>query len=186
MGAKGDETRGKLIQATRALVEEQGYYGAGLNRIIETSGAPRGSVYFHFPGGKDELVAEAIKLSGTEIATLIDSVALADAGDAAEQLLTAFGDRLAASGWRSGCPVATVALEVSADNDAIQAECAAAYTAWEQALRIRLRGAGRADADDLAASILALIEGALLLARSRRSREPLERVARTIRTLIGN
>ncbi|MFI9509923.1 TetR/AcrR family transcriptional regulator [Nocardia sp. NPDC052566] len=182
MGAKGDETRGKLIEATRTLVEEQGYFGAGLNRIIETSGAPRGSVYFHFPGGKDELVAEAIRQSGRDIAALIDSVATDDTADSATALLNAFGDRLEASGWRSGCPVATVALDVAAVNDSIQTECAAAYTAWEQALRIRL--AGRPDADDLAASLLAMVEGALLLARAKRSREPLERVARTIRAMI--
>ncbi|MEU2014177.1 TetR/AcrR family transcriptional regulator, partial [Nocardia sp. NPDC019302] len=76
------------------------------------------------------------------------------------------------------------ALDVAAGNDPIQAECAAAYAAWEQALRLRLRADGRANADDLAATVLAMVEGALLLARAQRSREPLERVERTLRTLI--
>ncbi|WP_406280726.1 TetR/AcrR family transcriptional regulator [Nocardia sp. NBC_00881] len=184
MGAKGTETRGKLVDATRALVERHGYYGAGLNQILAASGAPRGSLYFHFPGGKDELVAEAIAQSGKEIAALIDTIEPGSIADAATRLLAVFGDRLEASGWQQGCPVATVALDIAAANDPIQVECATAYAAWEQALRIRLRADGRADADDLAAALLAMVEGALLLARAQRSREPLERVERTIRALI--
>ncbi|MFE7745035.1 TetR/AcrR family transcriptional regulator [Nocardia sp. NPDC057455] len=184
MGVKGTETRGKLIDAARTLVERHGYYGAGLNQILAASGAPRGSLYFHFPGGKDELVAAAIAQAGKEITALIDTIEPGDAAAAASRLLRAFGDRLEASGWQQGCPVATVALDVAAGNDPIQAECAAAYVAWEQALRLRLRAEGRQDADDLAAAVLALVEGALLLARAQRSREPLERVERTLHTLI--
>ncbi|MFE9575779.1 TetR/AcrR family transcriptional regulator [Nocardia sp. NPDC006044] len=184
MGAKGTETRSRLIGATRELVEKHGYFGAGLNQIIETSGAPRGSLYFHFPGGKDQLVAEAVAQAGNEISALIDAVEPGDTAGAATSLLNAFGDRLEASEWSQGCPVATVTLDVSAANDVIQAECASAYARWEEALRIRLRADGHPDAADLAAAILAMIEGALLLARAQRSREPLERVARTIRTML--
>ncbi|MEV6254441.1 TetR/AcrR family transcriptional regulator [Nocardia sp. NPDC051911] len=184
MGVKGTETRGKLVDAARTLVERHGYYGAGLNQILAASGAPRGSLYFHFPGGKDELVATAVAQAGKEIAALIDAIEPGDAAEAASRLLRAFGDRLEASGWQQGCPVATVALDVAAANDPIQAECAAAYAAWEQALRIRLRADGRDDADDLAAAVLAMVEGALLLARAQRSREPLERVERTLRAMI--
>ncbi|WP_433657115.1 TetR/AcrR family transcriptional regulator [Nocardia sp. CA-128927] len=184
MGAKGTETRCRLISATRGLMEKHGYFGAGLNQIIETSGAPRGSLYFHFPGGKDQLVAEAVAQAGNEISALIDAFEPGDTAAAATSLLTAFGDRLEASEWQQGCPVATVTLDVSAANDTIQAECAAAYAGWEEALRIRLRADGRSDAADLAAAILAMIEGGLLLARAQRSREPLERVARTIRTML--
>ncbi|MFC9440232.1 TetR/AcrR family transcriptional regulator [Nocardia sp. NPDC057030] len=185
MGAKGTETRSRLISATRELVEKHGYFGAGLNQIIETSGAPRGSLYFHFPGGKDQLVAEALAQAGGEISALIDAIEPGDTAAAAISVLGALGDRLAASDWHQGCPVATVTLDVSAANDVIQAECATAYAAWEEALRIRLRADGRADADDMAASILAMIEGALLLARAQRSRAPLERVARTIRAMLS-
>ncbi|MEV6554644.1 TetR/AcrR family transcriptional regulator [Nocardia sp. NPDC051756] len=184
MGAKGTETRCRLIGATRQLVEKHGYFGAGLNQIIETSGAPRGSLYFHFPGGKDQLVAEAVAQAGNEISALIDAIEPGDTAGAAIGLLNTFGDRLEASEWSQGCPVATVTLDVSAANDVIQAECAAAYASWEEALRIRLRADGRSDAEDLAAAILAMIEGGLLLARAQRSRAPLERVARTIRALL--
>ncbi|MBF6336130.1 TetR/AcrR family transcriptional regulator [Nocardia abscessus] len=184
MGVKGTETRGKLVEAARTLVERHGYYGAGLNQILAASGAPRGSLYFHFPGGKDELVAAAIAQASKEIAALIDTIEPGDAAAAASRLLRMFGDRLEASGWQQGCPVATVALDVAAANDAVQAECAAAYAAWQQALRLRLRADGRENADDLAAAVLAMVEGALLLARAQRSREPLERVERTLLALL--
>ncbi|MBF6165559.1 TetR/AcrR family transcriptional regulator [Streptomyces gardneri] len=184
MGVKGTETRGKLVDAARTLVERHGYYGAGLNQILAASGAPRGSLYFHFPGGKDELVAAAIAQAGKEIAALIDTIEPGDAAAAASRLLRVFGDRLEASDWQQGCPVATVALDVAAANDAVQAECAAAYAAWQQALRLRLRADGRENADDLAATVLAMVEGALLLARAQRSREPLERVERTLHALL--
>jgi TetR/AcrR family transcriptional repressor of lmrAB and yxaGH operons len=184
MGVKGTETRGKLVDAARTLVERHGYYGAGLNQILAASGAPRGSLYFHFPGGKDELVTAAIAQAGKEIAALIDTIEPGDAAAAASRLLRVFGDRLEASGWQQGCPVATVALDVAAANDAVQAECAAAYAAWQQALRLRLRADGRENADDLAAAVLAMVEGALLLARAQRSREPLERVERILHALL--
>ncbi|MFD2357527.1 TetR family transcriptional regulator C-terminal domain-containing protein [Nonomuraea ferruginea] len=93
-------------------------------------------------------------------------------------------DRLEASGWRKGCPVATVALEMAAGNDALQQVCAEVYDSWEAILRERLAAGGHPDADDTATTVLALIEGALLLARARRSREPLDRAARKVAALL--
>ncbi|MEV0386204.1 TetR/AcrR family transcriptional regulator [Nonomuraea sp. NPDC050643] len=184
-GRKGAETRVRLLDATQELLESGGYFGAGLNQVIAAGNAPRGSLYFHFPGGKDQLVAESVRRAGTAIGT-----ALADLADSAptaeamvESVLTFLGERLESSGWRKGCPVATVALEMAADNDALQEACAEVYASWEAALRARLDG--RPGADDLAVTILAMVEGALVLARARRSREPLERVGRQAKALLA-
>jgi TetR/AcrR family transcriptional repressor of lmrAB and yxaGH operons len=184
MGQKGDETRTRMLDATRDLVESRGYFGTGLNQVLADSGAPRGSLYFHFPGGKDQLVAEALTRSGQDVASIIDGLAASNAADFVDELLTRMGDRLEESGWHKGCPVATVALETAATNDTIQQVCSAAYTSWERTLRDRLVRAGRPDADELATAILALIEGALLLARTHRSRRPLTAVNRTIKALL--
>ncbi|MEU9116042.1 TetR/AcrR family transcriptional regulator [Streptomyces sp. NPDC048483] len=185
MGQKGAETRDRLLDATQDLVETGGYAGAGLNQVIALSGAPRGSLYFHFPGGKDQLVGESVRRAGR---TIGDALAgLADAGPSVAEfvdgVLRLLGDRLEESGWRRGCPVATVALETAATSDPLQEACSEVYTAWEEALRARLDG--HPDADDLAVTILALVEGALLLARAHRNREPLNRVARQIATLLS-
>jgi TetR/AcrR family transcriptional repressor of lmrAB and yxaGH operons len=184
MGSKGDDTKARLLDAARDLAESGGYYGAGLNHIIAESGAPRGSVYFHFPGGKDQLISEALARSGHDIAQLITGVQSPTAEGYVTALIEMLADRLEASGWRKGCPVATVALDVASSNGAIQRACSAAYASWEQALRDRLAGYGCADADELAVTVLALVEGALILARARRSREPLARARHAITRLL--
>lgn len=185
MGQKGAETRDRLLDATQELIETGGYFGAGLNQVVAVSGAPRGSLYFHFPGGKDQLVGESIRRAGLAIGDSLG--ALAESTDSVPEFvdgaLTQLGDRLEQSGWRKGCPVATVALETSATNDPLQQACSEVYTSWEAELRARL--ADRPNADDLAVTILALIEGALLLARAHRSREPLTRIARQIGALLS-
>lgn len=67
MGQKGAETRDRLLDATQELVDTAGYFGTGLNQVIAASGAPRGSLYFHFPGGKDQLVGESVRRAGQAI-----------------------------------------------------------------------------------------------------------------------
>ncbi|WP_049573440.1 TetR/AcrR family transcriptional regulator [Nonomuraea sp. SBT364] len=181
MGQKGTETRLRLLDATQELVESGGYFNAGLNQVIAASGAPRGSLYFHFPDGKDQLVGESIRRAGQAIGAAFDDLG-GSAPEFVEGVLRLLGDRLEESGWRKGCPVATVALEMAAASDPLQQACSEVYTSWEDALRARL--AGRPDADDLAVTVLALIEGALLLAKAHRSREPLDRVTGALATLL--
>lgn len=185
MGLKGAETRDRMLDATQELIEAGGYLGAGLNQVIAVSGAPRGSLYFHFPGGKDQLVGESVRRAGRTIGDAMEGLADSSASVAefVDAVLRHLGDRLEESGWRKGCPVATVALETASTNDPLQEACSEVYLSWEAALRARL--AGRPDADDLAVTILALMEGALLLARTHRSREPLVRVARQIGALLS-
>ncbi|WP_439680585.1 TetR/AcrR family transcriptional regulator [Embleya sp. MST-111070] len=185
MGQKGTDTRNRLLDATRDLIEAGGYFGAGLNQVIAASGAPRGSLYFHFPGGKDQMVGESVRRAGRSIGDAMGGLAEsgASAAEVVETVLRLLGDRLEASDWLKGCPVATVALETAATNDRLQQACSEVYTSWEAILRARL--ADHPDADDLAVTILALVEGALLLARAHRSRDPLDRVARRITTLLS-
>ncbi|MGW4246920.1 TetR/AcrR family transcriptional regulator [Nocardia sp. NPDC004722] len=180
MGQKGAETRDRLLDATQESVEAAGYFGTGLNQVIARSGAPRGSLYFHFPGGKDQLVGESVRRAGAAIGDSLGALADSElpVADVVDLVLRQLGDRLEESEWRKGCPVATVALETAASNDSIQEVCAEVYSSWEDILRARL--AGQPGGDDLATTILALIEGALILARAHRDREPLNRVARQI------
>ncbi|WP_283137372.1 TetR/AcrR family transcriptional regulator [Rhizohabitans arisaemae] len=184
MGQKGTATRARILTATQELVETGGYFGAGLNRVVAVSGAPRGSLYFHFPDGKDQLVAESIRQAGQATGAAFEGLAESSTSVAefAEGVLLHLGDRLEESGWHKGCPVATVALEMAGSSDTLQQACSEVYTSWTTALRAQLEG--RRDADDLAVTILALIEGALLLAKAHRSREPLDRVTRQLATLL--
>ncbi|MEV4899042.1 TetR/AcrR family transcriptional regulator, partial [Nonomuraea sp. NPDC055795] len=96
MGHKGAETRERLLDATQDLVEAAGYSGAGLNQVIALSGAPRGSLYFHFPGGKDQLVAESVRRAGRHIGEAMDHLAATSptVAEFAEGMLRHLGDRL--------------------------------------------------------------------------------------------
>lgn len=184
MSLKGDETRARLLDAARDLAEAGGYFQTGINHIIADSGAPRGSVYFHFPGGKDQIISEAVARSAEEIARLIADVPAATAAGLVTTLIDLLADRLEDSSWRKGCPVATIALDVASRNDTIQEACSAAYAAWERALRDRLVSYGCGNASEAATTVLELIEGALILARTHRSREPLTRAKHAVARLL--
>jgi TetR/AcrR family transcriptional repressor of lmrAB and yxaGH operons len=189
VAVKGDETRKRLIEAARALVEAKGYHGTGLNEVLALAGAPRGSLYHHFPGGKDQLVGEALVAAGREVDDIVEELAATatTSRDLVLALLDGLADRMVAAGYAKGCPVATVALEVAATNDDLQLICSGIYAGWQRALAGALRAEGHdpAEADELAVTALALIEGALVLARASRSRIPIEQTSRRLAKLLG-
>ncbi|HTM22584.1 MAG TPA: TetR/AcrR family transcriptional regulator [Kofleriaceae bacterium] len=181
---KGDATRARMLQATAELLQKQGYHGTGLAQILEASGAPRGSLYFHFPGGKEELACAALDASGAAWRALLQE-AIERAPDPRGAILAvcrALGDELERSGFENGCPIATVALEAAGSSDAVRASCAEQYRMWQHLIEQRLAALGIPEraAVDLATLMLSAIEGAMLLARVQRSREPLERVGRVL------
>ncbi|MFJ4592267.1 TetR/AcrR family transcriptional regulator [Kitasatospora sp. NPDC088861] len=188
MGVKGEETRARLIAGTRTLIEAQGYFGTGLNQIVAATGAPRGSLYFHFPEGKDQLVAASLVQAGQEVEDLLAALAAegADSGALTERLTEVFAERLAGSDYTKGCPIATVALEVAGTNEPLRAVCAEVYESWQRVLAGRLEAEGfqPAEAATAAGQALALMEGAVLLASVRRSREPLDHALHAVRHLL--
>ncbi|MCG6493748.1 TetR/AcrR family transcriptional regulator [Kitasatospora sp. A2-31] len=188
MGAKGEETRARLVAGTRNLIEAQGYFGTGLNQIVSESGAPRGSLYFHFPEGKDQLVAAAILQAGQEIEELLKSLARegADVATIIGHLTELFTARLEASDYTKGCPIATVGLEVAGSNEALRRICAEVYSGWQQVITERLtaQGFGPAEAEITSGQTLSLLEGAVLLARVRRSRRPLDDARHAVGRLL--
>ncbi|MFD5084386.1 TetR/AcrR family transcriptional regulator [Kitasatospora sp. NPDC058406] len=188
MGVKGEETRARLIAGTRGLIEAQGYFGTGLNQIVTESGAPRGSLYFHFPEGKDQLVTAALIQAGQEVEELLASLARegSDAATVVAGLARAFADRLARSEYTKGCPIATVGLEIAGSNEALRQVCVEVYASWQRVLTERLTAEGfdPTEADVAAGQALALLEGAVLLARVRRSPEPLTAATHAVRHLL--
>jgi TetR/AcrR family transcriptional repressor of lmrAB and yxaGH operons len=177
---KGELTKQKLVDATAALLERQGYHATGLAEIVAASGAPRGSLYFHFPGGKDELARLALEAASARWRAKIDAIVATswDLGTAVEAVCIALADDLAASRYEHGCPVAAVALEAAATSDEIRRAVAAHYASWQDAIAARV-GGNR----ELATFVLAAIEGALVLAKVERSRAPLLAVGRVLRAM---
>jgi TetR/AcrR family transcriptional repressor of lmrAB and yxaGH operons len=184
---KGERTRKKLVDATASLLRRQGYHATGLSDIVEESGAPRGSLYFYFPDGKDELARAALQQSGVEWRARIES-AVAGAqnlGAAIDGVIKLLADDLEASSWQNGCPVAAVALEST--SPIVRQTIEAHYTTWQQTISDRIAGFGvpRPAAAQLATVALAAVEGALLLAKVERSRAPLETVGAALRAMAA-
>ncbi len=181
---KGEVTRGKLVDATAELLRRQGYHATGLAEIVAESGAPRGSLYFHFPGGKDELACAALARSGEQWTERIEqALASAQSLDGAiAAIIELLAADLEASRFEHGCPVAAVALE--ATSPAVHAAVAEHYARWQESIAARLGALGIAGAGELATVALALIEGGLLLARVARDRAPLDAVGRTLQALV--
>lgn len=175
--AKGEDTRKKLVEAALGSFQAQGYRGTGLSRLLSESGFPRGSLYFHFPDGKEQLGVAAMLLARGEIGTGIDTAfeVAKNPTEALRLIADGFAAELEASGFARGCPVTTVALEAGDDTPGLRAACAQTYDDWIERLTAHLKAAGMgpARARRLATFALSAIEGALILSRSRRSTVPL-------------
>jgi TetR/AcrR family transcriptional repressor of lmrAB and yxaGH operons len=182
-------SREAFIDTTGRLLRRQGYTGTGLNEIVARSGAPKGSLYFHFPGGKEQMAAVAMTRAGEQLAAGITAIlgSSEDLGEALGRLVDALAAGLEASGYRDGCPIATVTLEASGDSEVIRDAAAAAFESWLAPLHERLVGAGltAAAAEQRALFILSAVEGALILARAQHDLAPLGAVRAELVALAG-
>ena len=171
--------------AAAELFRRQGYHGTSMNQILEASGAPAGSVYFHFPGGKAALAIETVTAAGDEIGRGIEVLLAAndDIADAIGQVVDYLAHDLRESDYAHGCPVGTVALEAASASEPMRLACRAVFDDWVDTIAHKLRASGwsKKPAHDQALVVVALIEGALLLARAQRDTAPLAAIAAHVR-----
>ncbi len=172
------ETRDRLVEAGAELFRRQGFTGTGVKQIVEEASAPFASLYHFFPGGKEQLGAEAIRHSGGLYGQLIGLFYTAgdDPVDATRRFFEAAAQTLVETGYADACPIATVALEVSSTSEPLREACAEVFESWIGAAAESLRAAGvpRRRARALAISLLCSLEGAFVLARALRSTEPVD------------
>jgi TetR/AcrR family transcriptional repressor of lmrAB and yxaGH operons len=186
--AKADDSKGKTLTAAVKLFRQQGYHGTALHDILAAGGAPRGSLYFHFPKGKEEIGAGALSLAGETVRQAI--VQAAEKSDSAESFLVrivrAMASDLERSDYREGCPIATTALETAAQSEVLGAATRTAFQKWELEIKRGLFrfGLTSGDADLVATMVLSQLEGALLLARTYRSLAPIQRAEEAVRLLV--
>jgi TetR/AcrR family transcriptional repressor of lmrAB and yxaGH operons len=181
-------SRERLLDAAVDLLQRQGYHGTGLNELLERSGAPRGSLYHYFPGGKEQIGAEAIARAGDQVAAAVGHLLRAkpSVADAVEALAGLLAAGLEASEFERGCPVATTALEVTPRSEPIRAAVQAGFECWVAPLRERLldTGFGRDEAGRRADLTIAALEGALVLARARQNADVLREAGRQLRPFL--
>jgi TetR/AcrR family transcriptional repressor of lmrAB and yxaGH operons len=187
-----DHPRERMINSALVLMGEQGIEATSFSQVLEHSGAPRGSIYHHFPGGKAQLIEEATRYAGDIVVKLLtEAVEAHDDPIAAVDAVVGFWRTVQYdSDFAAGCPVVAATLEDS--RSAAAREAAAAFERWEQLYVDILGRAGVPEerAHSLASIAISAVEGAVILARAQRSNAPLERVADELRTLfhgaIGN
>jgi TetR/AcrR family transcriptional repressor of lmrAB and yxaGH operons len=180
-------TRERMIETTAGLVHRRGFHGTSLNEILEESDAPRGSLYYHFPGGKEELVLEATR-QGVAMVTQVLKEVLTDSPDPADGVrafIEAAANELRDSGYVFGCPVAPIVLD-SPESSALAEVCQEALEEWHHVLVQGLGSAGieRGRAESLATMIVCGLEGGLILARARRDIAPLDAVAQELASMV--
>jgi len=185
---KATDSKEKTLAAAVQLFRRQGFYGTALQDILAAGGAPRGSLYFHFPGGKEEIGEAALRLAGE---TVRGRIALAaQAAASAEIFLTRLARGMAAdlesSGFNDGCPIATTALETSAQSEALCHATRRAFQSWEREIARGLErfGISSDTAEGLATIVLSQLEGALLLARTYHDPRPLQHAEQALTLLL--
>jgi TetR/AcrR family transcriptional regulator, lmrAB and yxaGH operons repressor len=181
------DTREHMIETTSGLVHRLGFHGTSLNEVLTESGAPRGSLYYHFPGGKEELILEATRQGVASVTQLLKE-ALADSPDPADGVrafVEAAAHVLRDSGYVFGCPVAPIVLD-SPESSALAEVCQEALEEWQQVLVEGLGSGGieRGRAESLATMIVCGLEGGLILARARRDTAPLDAVADEFASMV--
>lgn len=186
--SKGDVTRERMVESATRLFMAQGYAATGLKQIIEEGDAPRGSLYFHFPGGKEQL-AVAVVERHAEHFTLQLTAALHDSKDpvAAARRMIAGLAQLVEGGAGGGCPVGAVAFEMAERSDALREATQHAFAAWTGLIAAALvdAGAAKKDAQRRARVLLCAIEGALVLSRSAGDAGPLRDVSSMVPALLS-
>jgi AcrR family transcriptional regulator len=177
-------TRESILTAAAELMRRKGYGAVGMKDIAQASGAPIGSLYHHFRGGKVQIVGEALINAGHAYALLIPSIVdeYTDLGTAVEGVFTQAAEDMAATGFANMCPVASVAAEVADTVDDLRATSAGVFTEWVDGgtAYFHARGLEEARARELTLALIAALEGAFVLARTLRSTEPLLAAGRTL------
>ena len=167
--------RERMVSGAVRLLAQQGLQATSFTEVLQLTGAPRGSIYHHFPGGKDQLVAAAVDAAGEHAIRVLDGLAGSSAEQVTEAFLGLWRLLLERSGNAAGCAV--LAVTVATRSDDLIDRAGGVFRAWRQRLAELLAEGGMADAGAFAATLVAASEGAVVLARAERSVEPFDAVA---------
>jgi AcrR family transcriptional regulator len=184
---RSSEARQKMIESAAILFRERGVRGTSFSDVLEHSGAPRGSVYHHFSGGKRELAEEATRWAGELIvAGAVAALERDDPVHAVEVICRRWIAIVRASDFRAGCTIVAATLEGDRE-PAVRDAAGEAFSSWEREISraFRRHGVPAARARSIATLLIASIEGGIVLARAQRSTRPLERVAEELRSTVA-
>jgi AcrR family transcriptional regulator len=183
------KTDQRIVRSMAELLRVQGYAATGIQQLARAAGAPTGSIYHHFRGGKREVAAAALRESGAAYIQLLPM--LLDRDDdlatAIEAAFAAAAEDLANTGWANMCPVGTVAAEIADTEPDLRRVAAEVIAFWVDVGTRYLAGRGLSDSDARAVmyALLTALEGGFLLARAQRDVEPLLAAGRAVAAYVA-
>ena len=153
---RAPDSKEKTVVAAAKLFSQRGYHGTALNDILDAAGSPRGSLYFHFPGGKEEIGEVASGLAGEAVRKVITNAAETsnNVEDFLKHIVQTMASNLERSDYTEGCPIATTALETAAQSDVLGSAARNAFQSWEHELTRGLERFGLKRATLLATMVL--------------------------------
>jgi TetR/AcrR family transcriptional repressor of lmrAB and yxaGH operons len=178
--------RERMVSSAVVLLAKQGFQGASLSRVLADSDAPRGSIYHHFPEGKDQLVAAAVEAAGERAVQVLDALSGRGPAEIVDGFMAIWRSILERSGFTAGCSV--LAVTVSADSPELVERAGQVFRSWQARLAELLAAAGLADADAdaFATMLIAASEGAVVLARAQQDFSPFDAVHRQLRSMAAS
>ena len=176
-----------MLEAAETLLRERGLAGAGIQQVVARSGAPIGSVYHFFPGGKTQLVAEALQINSEKARALFQRILEDKTRPLPERFRTLF--RTAASGFdrggaNKGCAIGAVTLDLDARHEALRTLCRDALDGWITSIALELPWSDSAVRRSFAEMVVASLEGAFILSRARQSGAPFITVGEWLATIL--
>lgn len=184
---RAGDARRRMIEGAVESLRVHGASATSVDRVLSTTGAPRGSVYHHFPGGRTELINDAVVTAGGIMSELIEKLTRDnDPVTALDQFAAMWRHTLVGSDFRAGCPVFAVAVETNDDAPEFARAAAEVFARWERSLADMLvrDGVSESRAHSLATLTVAAFEGAIALCRAQRDITPLDNVVGELRELI--
>ena len=184
---KASESKTRIIHAALDLLSQSGLSGVGINQVVASSAAPRGSIYHFFPGGKLELATVALEEEERGIGQWLRGIfdEREPIAKKVESLFAAAAANSEASGFNKSCPVAAVTLDIDHDSERLRAVCHRIFMTWRDIIAAGLDEVPEVERRGAAELILATLEGAHLLSRSEASKDPLLRAGRNLGAILA-
>lgn len=177
--------RDEMIRGAIGLLAERGVQGASFAVVTDTTNTPRGSIYHHFPGGKNELIEEAVASIGGLVTSLIDAVDVESPTKVVDVFVESWRAALVASNFGGNCAVANTTIGAG-DDDELREASHKVFEAWNRSLAAAFARSGvkASTAADYAAVCIAAAEGALILGRASRSDAIFDALSRQLKLLV--
>lgn len=182
-------TRENFIETASRLFETKGYYATGLNEILKESGSPKGSLYYHFPKGKEELALEAINLAGKKIRKNISSTLnnFEDPVEAIVRNIEKLASMIDNEQKHSDISISLISLETYSTSEILRKACEDVFISLKciYAEKLIISGMNKEKAYEFGEIIVAMIEGGITLSITMENGNALRLIAKQIPILLN-